>query len=222
MIPTPHLVGTSHFLAWEQEYTHLTWGGPRSIEMVRTHLSSGCCVLDAGCGNGRHLLPLSRLYRAFGVDVSPTAVKLARSYLKKSDRCAGYAASTITRLPFADRSFNGIVCIEVLQHLFDDERRMAVGEFRRVLVPGGMLFFEAPGVEDLRYGGEEVESHTFLRKNGIIYHYFTKEEVTSLFDGFEIVDIKDIKIEKRFRGKPYTHHRIRAAARLSCQNAIPR
>ncbi|MBN1133860.1 MAG: class I SAM-dependent methyltransferase [Methanosarcinaceae archaeon] len=212
----------SHFLAWEQEYSHVIWGGPRSIYVVRTHLNLGNRVLDAGCGNGRYLLPLSRMYHTVGVDVSAKAIKISKSYLEKGNLYAEYAVSAIHQLPFAEKSFDAIVCFGVLQHLFEDERRAALDEFRRVLVLGGLLFAEVLGVEDMRYGGEEVEPHTFLRRNGIIYHYFTSEELESLLDGFETEVIEDIKKEKTFKGKSYTRHRIQSVARLKNQNAIPR
>ncbi|MBN2488867.1 MAG: class I SAM-dependent methyltransferase [Methanosarcinaceae archaeon] len=212
----------SHFLAWEQEYSHVIWGGPRLIDVVRTHLAPASRVLDAGCGNGRYLLPLSRVYRTVGVDVSATAVKISKSYLEKSNLFSEYAVSAIHHLPFAEKSFDAIVCFGVLQHLFEDERRAALDEFRRVLVQGGLLFAEVLGVEDMRYGGEEVEPHTFLRRNGIIYHYFTAEEMTLLLDGFEIMSVRDVKKEKTFRGRSYTRHRIHAVARLKDQNASPR
>ena len=204
----------SQLFAWEQEYQHVIWGGPRSIKTVRDHLPQGNRVLDAGCGNGRHLLPLSQHYHAVGIDISKTALEGSTTYLQKSGQRNEHLVSSVTALPFFDNSFNGIVCYGVLQHLFDNERRATVDEFKRVLSPGGFLFFEAFGVDDMRYGGTEVEPHTFLRKNGLIYHYFTVEEVSSLLDGFEIVNLEDVRSQKRFRGKLYPRHMIKGIARL--------
>ena len=81
--PGSYLQGKSHFLAWDEEYKHVTWGGPRSISMLEGLISSSSLILDLGCGNGRFLLPLSRKYTAIGTDVSMTAVQRAREYLKK-------------------------------------------------------------------------------------------------------------------------------------------
>ncbi len=208
--PTPK----SQVSAWEQEYTHVTWGGPRSIQAVRDYLPQGIRVLDAGCGNGRHLLPLSRMYRTVGIDISKTALVASRTYLEKSGQHSEHLVSSVTSLPFDDDSFDGIVCYGVLQHLFADERHVAMSEFKRVLSPGGLLFFEAFGVDDMRYGGEEVEPHTFLRKSGLIYHYFTIEEVESLLENFEIIKLEDVRSEKIFRGKLYPRHMIKGIARL--------
>lgn len=200
--------------AWEQEYTHVTWGGPRSIQAVRDHLPQGSRVLDAGCGNGRYLLPLSRMYRTVGIDISKTALVASRAYLEKSGQPSEHLVSSVTELPFDDDSFDGVVCYGVLQHLFANDRRTAVSEFKRVLSPGGFLFFEAFGAGDMRYGGTEVEPHTFLRKSGLIYHYFTIEEVESLLGDFEIIKLEDVRSQKSFRGKLYPRHMVKGILRL--------
>ena len=208
----------SQFLAWEQEYSHVKWGGSRSIEMVCSRIPLGGRILDAGCGNGRHLLPLSKLYHVTGIELSPTALRNAKSHLEKNNLCSHYCASTTTHLPFSDNSFDGVLCLGVLQHLYENERLLTVSEFYRILVPGGFLFLEAFGVDDMRYGkGDNTkEENTFLRNKGIIYHYFTREEVKSLLEKYEfqITDIRDIKTEKMFKGKRYTRHMILAVAQI--------
>lgn len=208
----------SHFFAWEEEYKHVTWGGPRSISMLEGLISPSCRVLDLGCGNGRFLLPLSRKYESVGIDVSATAVHRARSYISKNnnkdDAQAECLVSSITSLPFSDNSFDAIMCLGVVQHLMEEERQLAISEIRRVMKRGAILVIEVFGTEDMRYGGYEIEKHTFRRKSGIIYHYFTKEELSSLLCEFEIIEMKDIISEKIFSGKPHRRHQIRAIARL--------
>lgn len=204
----------SHFLAWDEEYRHVTWGGPRSISMLGEFISSSTSrILDAGCGNGRYLLPLSRNYDAVGIDVSATGVSKADAYIRKSGQEASLLVSTITELPFSESSFDAVLCYGVLQHLFENERNQAMSEFKKVLKPGALLFFEAFGVDDMRYGGEEVERDTFVRKGGIIYHYFSETELRLLFNEFEILSLENIKSEKRFKGELYTRHHIRAILR---------
>ncbi|WMW21676.1 methyltransferase domain-containing protein [Methanolobus mangrovi] len=214
----------SHFFAWDEEYKHVTWGGPRSISMLEGLISPSSRVLDLGCGNGRFLLPLSRKYESVGIDVSATAVHRARSYISKNnskdDAQAECIVSSITSLPFSDNSFDAILCLGVVQHLMQEERKVALSEIRRVMKSGAILVIEVFGTEDMRYGGDEIEKHTFRRKNGIIYHYFTEDELASLLCGFQIIEMKAIVSEKRFSGELHKRHQIRAIARI--QNAIPR
>ncbi len=53
-----------------------------------------------------------------------------------AQRGPGVVADAV-RLPFADGAFEGVVCAEVLEHL--SRPRLALGEIRRVLRPGGHL-----------------------------------------------------------------------------------
>jgi ubiquinone/menaquinone biosynthesis C-methylase UbiE len=205
-----------HFLAWDKEYSHLRWGGPASISNLKAYLWPGSRVLDAGSGNGRYLGELARHYKATGLDISFTALRSSRAQIARSGRFAGHIRASVHRLPFKARSFDGILCYGVLQHLFREERETAIMEFMRVLNDGGFVFFEAFGSEDMRFGGESsipFEKSTFVRQNGLIYHYFTKEEVMALFNEFETIELENVITGKTFRGESYNRHMVRGVFR---------
>ncbi|RXA15168.1 class I SAM-dependent methyltransferase [Methanosarcina sp. MSH10X1] len=206
----------NHFLAWDREYAHLKWGGPAPVRDLQAHLLPGSRVLDAGSGNGRYLGELTRHYNAVGVDVSLTALKGSRSQLSRSGRFAEHLVANVSELPFKARTFDGILCYGVLQHLFKEERESSVREFHHILRERGLVFFEAFGCEDMRCGGESsipFEKRTFARQNGIIYHYFTRTEVRALFREFEVIELEDIIKEKTFRGEAYKRHLVRGIFR---------
>ncbi|HXG12013.1 MAG TPA: class I SAM-dependent methyltransferase [Gemmataceae bacterium] len=100
-------------------------------------------ILDAGCGNGRYSRFLLRhadpdaVLTAF--DLSPGMLRRARQRLR-SDRVSHIAAD-LTRLPYADGSFDAIVLGWVLEHLPDP--RPGLRELARVLRPGGKLLLMA-------------------------------------------------------------------------------
>jgi len=50
--------------------------------------------------------------------------------------------SDIINIPVKDRSFDVVMCIEVLEHLLEPEK--AIKEFQRILKPGGVLILTAP------------------------------------------------------------------------------
>lgn len=206
----------AHFLAWDREYAHLKWGGPAPVRDIQAYLLPESRVLDAGSGNGRYLGELAKLYNTTGIDISLTALKGSRVQLSRSRRFAEHLGGSISDLPFKARAFDGVLCYGVLQHLFKEERESAVTEFGRILRKGGFVFFEAFGCEDMRCGGETsalFEEMTFARQNGIIYHYFAKEEVRAVFRGFEVIRLEDVMKEKTFRGEPYKRHLIRGIFR---------
>jgi ubiquinone/menaquinone biosynthesis C-methylase UbiE len=99
--------------------------------------------LDAGCGNGRYSRFLLRHADAdafiTAFDYSQRMLQRARDRLR-SDRITLVAAD-LTRLPYADSSFDAIVCGWVLEHLPDP--RPGLLELTRVLEPRGKLLLLA-------------------------------------------------------------------------------
>lgn len=94
-------------------------------------------VLDIGCGRGDFLrfLPFKDKY---GVDISPTAVKIAKS---KGIRAEVVDIET-KKLPYPNNFFDMIFCMEVLEHLLDSS--LLFSEMRRVLKPKGYLYITVP------------------------------------------------------------------------------
>jgi SAM-dependent methyltransferase len=100
-------------------------------------------ILDAGCGNGRytHFLLKQADPDALitGFDYSQNMLCRARQRLR-NDRATQVAAD-LTHLPYADTSFDAIVCGWVLEHLPDP--CPGLRELARVLRPGGKLLLLA-------------------------------------------------------------------------------
>jgi len=89
----------------------------------------------------------------------------------------------------------------VTGHLLAAERAALAGEAIRVLRPGGRLFFRDFAEGDLRSGqGETVECGTFLRKNGIVTHFFREDEVAELFTGLKTESISVHRWYLRVKG----------------------
>lgn len=93
---------------------------------------SGLRLLDLGCGKGRFASALEpRGASVIGLDRS--RVMLASAALDSRV----YASAL--RLPFAERAFDAVYAVEVLQHLPFDRLSNWVEESTRVLRPGGRL-----------------------------------------------------------------------------------
>ncbi|MHB8895850.1 MAG: class I SAM-dependent methyltransferase [Candidatus Geothermincolia bacterium] len=107
-------------------------------------LKDGEGFLDVGCGPGRLVVDachrVGSLGAAYGVDLSPQMVKLARNKAKKDCPAAEFQQAMAQRLPFDDGFFDAIVTSFVMHHMPDDfERRLAFREMHRVLRKGGRL-----------------------------------------------------------------------------------
>src|SRR5438552_9366791 len=100
-------------------------------------------ILDAGCGNGRY----SRfLLRQADADAILTAFDYSQGMLQRARDRLGpervtQVAADLTRLPYADSTFDAIVCGWVLEHLPDPQP--GLHELARVLKPGGKLLLMA-------------------------------------------------------------------------------
>ena len=122
-----------------------------TIDFRRIDVQDGSRILDMGCGSGRHVGAFYERYRAtvIGADLNPDDLTAAAERLDlhksfgthKGGRW-GLMAADITRLPFADQSFDLVVCSEVLEHIPADTA--AVAELLRVLKPGCQLVVSVP------------------------------------------------------------------------------
>jgi SAM-dependent methyltransferase len=94
----------------------------------------GAAILDVGCGNGRHLVGLSKrgYSRLFGVDLFQT---LPHPIFE-------YKSGSIDALPFADSTFDYLYsCGSVVSHV--SPPAIWACEFARVLKPGGRCMVTA-------------------------------------------------------------------------------
>jgi SAM-dependent methyltransferase len=117
----------------------------------------GALILDAGCGNGRHAVPLASAgYRVVGLDSSGTLLAAARR-AGCGPRRPRFVHGSYTRLPFAPGSFDAVMCLgTALGYLGEAADRAALREFRRVLRPGGRLLIETMHLGEL---GERLREH---------------------------------------------------------------
>jgi SAM-dependent methyltransferase len=122
----------------------------QSVDLDLLRLRDGDLVLDMGSGTGRHVLAAClRPCRVVGLDSDLESLALAGRYVNLIDSLGMVKASATLmlgwcdRLPFADGSFDRVLCTEVLEHIPDD--RATIREIVRVLRPGGTV---AVGVPD--------------------------------------------------------------------------
>ncbi len=95
-------------------------------------------ILDLGCGEGTRLAYLAKGKEGVGVDISSTAITLAR----KSYPHLKFIKKDLTKLPFDDNSFDLVYSAFVLEHTSNPEE--VVNEAVRVTKDKGFLVFIAP------------------------------------------------------------------------------
>ena len=122
-----------------------------TVDYGRLDVSAGECLLDLGCGFGRHS------YEALKRDTEVVACDLARPEVEQvrdlarllvasgevdDSVMAAPVQGNALGLPFDDHSFDRVIASEVLEHIEDDESAFA--ELSRVLRPGGRLAVTVP------------------------------------------------------------------------------
>jgi len=80
-------------------------------------------VLDAGCGDGFITNALPSRLRVVGLDISHEALR----HVQKETQ-----AGSITEISFPDKSFDLVMANDVLEHLPDEDLRLALGQMERV------------------------------------------------------------------------------------------
>lgn len=100
---------------------------------VYDNVRAGSSVLDLGCGAGMLALLKRKGVSLAGVDLSPECALAAGRN--------GYdtaLTSDLSRLPFADATFDYVVSLDVLGHIGFEKKDAVLSEIKRVLRKGGV------------------------------------------------------------------------------------
>lgn len=125
-------------------------------------------VLDFAAGTCWATEFLSRLgIRTVSIDLSLEMLRRGRSRLVGDDRLvlrrdAAFVAARGQSLPFADETFDGVLCLNALHHIPSYE--VAFRELYRVLKPGGRAVFSEPGTAH----AQAAHSQFRMREEGVL------------------------------------------------------
>ena len=140
---------------------------PIGVEVILGCLSRGArslaeqTLIDAGCGTGNYSLALlEHVGRIEAVDMNDGMLGVARAKLEEARAAGriGFYRAAIDALPVDSISVDAVMINQVLHHLPDDPSkgwpltRKVIGEFARVLRPGGVLVVNFCSHEQLRRG----------------------------------------------------------------------
>jgi SAM-dependent methyltransferase len=120
-----------------------------TVDFRKLPLHPGDRVLDAGCGEGRHIFECFRHdCSTLGMDLDHRSLLKAR-YVLEQMRGRGEASGRFSllrgdalRLPFPDETFDKVICAEVIEHVRDEG--LAMTELARILKSRGRIAVTVP------------------------------------------------------------------------------
>ncbi len=132
----------------KETFNHIAsgWYNFRHWSIFREELEAlaqrwqGGRLLNIGCAHGPDFLPFTSSFELHGVDFSVEILRFAGKYSDKFSFDASLVVADVTRLPYADGTFDRAISVATYHHLRRSEQAAALSELRRVLKPGGEAF----------------------------------------------------------------------------------
>ena len=152
------------------------------LESVEKVLINGNRLLDVGCGDGSLIeIARSRFDEVYGCDISELILRDAKTR-GIIPTCLDLNAR---HLPFRDKSFNTLTCLEVIEHVLNPIQLLK--DLNRVLHPNGQLVLSTPNIRYFKNVGKllltgrfpHTTTDTFVWGGGHL-HYFTRKDLASL------------------------------------------
>jgi len=180
-----------HSVLWNQDFSRIPWEKERLQEVINTIPFDIQTILDVGCGNGFFLNSLmqgERQYkRLIGLDSSKEALKYV-----KTENILG----SITCIPFKNKSFDLITCLEVLEHLPQEDFRKGILELQRVSKK--YILLTVPNEEDLEQSLVICPECCCWFNSGLHMRSFNEKKLQDLFNKFRIMKFKKIYLIKQY------------------------
>jgi SAM-dependent methyltransferase len=178
-------------------------------------------VLEVGCGAGTDLVRFAKGGAVVtGVDLSPSAIVLARQNFAQQGLDADLREADGERLPFPDNTFDLVYAHGVVQYTADDQR--LVDECLRVLKPGELAVFQVYNRVSWLNALSKLMKVPLEHEDAPVLRTYSIDEFRQLLGGFSHVDV----VPERFPVKSRLHRGVKAhlynTMFVGLFNALPR
>lgn len=152
-------------------------------------------ICDAACGFGKFSAVCSKNnFKVSGFDVSENAVNLTKAMLEELKlKYIEFKVCSMMDIQFETGSFDGVVAHAVIDHFKTEDAQKALSELLRITKENGLICLSFDGIEedDLNLFHEVLEDGSFKytdeSRNGLIFKYYTDEDIYRLIAGKEIL-----------------------------------
>lgn len=150
-------------------------------------------VLDVPCGTGWGSSMLSGYALLTGLDIDEGAIYYARTHFPGIQ----FVEGRMEQLPFGDNSFDVVICLEGLEHLYLTDARKFLERVHRTLRSKGLLILTAPLLNNNRHSTNPYHLYEFTTQElqSLLESYFISET----FEIFQGGDSPEVRLVARRR-----------------------
>lgn len=149
-------------------------------------------ILDIGCNTGElgEYLKNNKQATVSGIDISDTAIQRAKQVLDQA-ACLNIENQD---LPFKEKSFDVIICADVLEHLFDPLATLK--KLKKYLKDDGFILISVPNIANVYVRLNLLLGRFNYQESGILdsthVHFFTLYSIkqTLTKSGFKLIDVQ--------------------------------
>lgn len=164
------------------------------VDFLKQKQIAPCKGVDLGCGPGNYAIYLAKNgFEMTGVDISPTAIKIARQKSAKKEADAAFLCADLTENPFRIfGAFDFAFEWEVLHHILPEKRDRYIKNISQLLNSKGRYLAVCFSEEDTNFGGQGKYRKTPI---STLLYFSTKDELEKLYaPHFNIIEIKTVSV----------------------------
>jgi len=155
-------------------------------------------IVELGAGLGRDTIFFAKnSINIEALDYSPTAIKIINKKVsenKLSNLVSAKIFDVRKKLPFEDNSIEA--CFSHMLYcmaLSNFDLKNLNNEVLRILKPGGINIYTVRNTGDADYkSGSHIEEDLY-ENDGFIVHFFSKEKVRKITNGFNVINIESFE-----------------------------
>ncbi len=152
-------------------------------------------IVELGAGLGRDTIFFAqKSIHVKALDYSPAAIKIINEKAEKNN-LLNFVSTQIfdirKKLPFNNNSVEA--CFSHMLYcmaLSESDLKNLNSEIYRILKPGGINIYTARHTDDADYKNGTHIDEDLYENDGFIIHFFSKDKVKQISEGFEILDIE--------------------------------
>ena len=155
-------------------------------------------IIELGAGLGRDSIFFAKNnIKTKALDYSDSGIKIINKKKKKNNLSNVISTKLFDvrkKLPFKDNSIEG--CYSHMLYcmaLTTNDLKKLNNEIKRILKPGGINIYTVRHINDGDFKNGIHVGEDLYENDGFIVHYFSKEKVNSLLDGFNNITLEEFE-----------------------------